>query len=310
MKKNKAFTLIELLVTILILGITVIIGVVSVNAIINNSKEKKDDLNIENILLSSKNYTLEFKNEDKYWFVDNSNDDMEYSCTTIGMLINKGLLKEKILDTIINNKVITKDTSVLIKRDRLTKVNNDIDIIFDSVSCKEDASIKVNFNILSEMEENSWFKEDVKINIDIENDSQIDKNNITYFVKENDSKKDALINNISGEEGSNWDINVGNEGVNLDLCVTINTLKDKLVTYCLSETQDKYKMDKTKPNSPELTLDTLTNKYKINSSNAKDNVTSESNLRYYITYDETLNEKEHLLDSNTRINEKVVQLMF
>lgn len=305
-KKDKGFTLIELLVTILILSLTAIVGFIAVKSIMERSKEQSNELNIKSIVTSARSYTEEFKNEDKYWFIDNQADIEEYSCTTVGMLINKGFLKESILNTIIDEKNVTKDTSVLIKRDINTKVNNDTDIIFNSASCNEDASIKVNFSILSEVEETGWFINDVNIKIVIENSSQINREDTTYFVKENHNVKDAIISEKKGNEGQNWDVKVGNEGVNLDLCINVVTLKDKTLSYCLSETTNKYKMDKTKPNIPTLALIAENNNYNIISSNASDNITSNNDLKYYITYDETLNEKEHLLDGKIRINNKEV----
>lgn len=302
------FTLIELLVTILIVGLVGTVGFLAIKSVIDNSKEKSNSLNITNILKSAKNYTSEFKTIDKYWFVDPESLEEEYSCTTVGMLINKGLLKDSILDTIIDNKNVTKDTSILIKRNKDTKVSNDENIIFNSPNCDEVAEIKMEFDITGKTGNPGWYIEDVNVGIYVTNSSQIDPEYTTYVIKDNNgNSNNAKITGKNGEENSEkWNVLVGDEGRELDLCVSIKNYKDKYQTYCLSDSNKEYNMDKTKPNAPTLALNPNNNNYVITSSNASDNVTSEGNLKYFINYDEDINEKEHLIGIDTRVSGKNV----
>lgn len=292
-KKNKGFTLIELLVTILILSITSVVGFVAVKSIIDKSSEDSNEVNIKNIIASSKNYTDEFKTEEKYWAVTEDKKE-EYACTTIGMLINKGYLKDSILNTVIDDNAITRDTSILIKRDINTKVNTYVDISdINNDYCVENATIKANFTVYGEKGKNNWYINDVDVKVELENSNQVD--NISYYIKENDNKigNDKLIN---VEE--NLTIKVGNEGRNLDFCINVTTLRDKTITFCLSDENDTYNMDKSKPESPNLDLNKKNDNYYIVSNNASDNLTSEDKLKYFIIYDEEKEEKEHILDGN------------
>lgn len=314
-KKNKkhkflgilGFTLIELLVTILIVALVGTVGFISIKAIIDNSKEKSNTLNVTNIVKSAHSYTEEFKTMDKYWFIDSSNTSEEYSCTTVGMLINKGFLKDSILDTVIDGENVTRDTSVKIKRNKNTKVNNGEDIVFNSPDCDELADIKMEFDVSGETGNPGWYIKDVNVRINVTNASQIDKEYTSYVIKDDSGNvKDANITSEENKNGDNWQVKVGDEGKKLNLCISIKNYRDKYQVYCLSDSNKEYNMDKTKPSTPSLTLDLSKNNYNIISNGSSDNVTSNSNLKYFINYDENLEEKEHSLGLGTRVTNKNV----
>lgn len=314
-KKNKkhkflgifGFTLIELLVTILIVALVGTVGFISIKAIIDNSKEKSNTLNVKNIVKSARSYTEEFKTMDKYWFIDSSNTNEEYSCTTVGMLINKGFLKDSILDTVIDGENVTRDTSVKIKRNKNTKVNNGEDIVFNSPDCDELADIKMEFDVSGETGNPGWYIKDVNVRINVTNASQIDKEYTSYVIKDDSGNvKDANITSEENKNGDNWQVKVGDEGKKLNLCISIKNYRDKYQVYCLSDSNKEYNMDKTKPSMPSLTLDLSKNNYNIISNGSSDNVTSNSNLKYFINYDENLEEKEHSLGLGTRVTNKNV----
>ena len=305
--KKKGFTLIELLVAILIVALVGTVGFISIKAIIDNSKEKSNALNISNIIKGARSYTEEFKTMDKYWFVDNETNE-EYSCTTVGMLINKGFLKDSILDTVIGGKNVTRDTSIKIKRNKNTKVNDTEDILFNNITCDELADIKMEFDISGETGNSGWYIKDVNVKISVTNANQIDKDEEPSYVIKDDSGnvRDASVTSKENENEDNWQLKVGDEGRKLNLCVSIINLKDKYQTYCLSDSNKEYNMDKTKPSMPNLVLNPTSNNYVIVSNGASDNVTNESNLKYFINYDENLEEKEHSLDLGTRVSAKTV----
>ncbi len=304
--KKKGFTLIELLVTILVMSLVAVVGFIAVRNAINNSKEKSNSVNINSIVSSARSYTEEFKGEDKYWFVDSGNTSEEYSCTTVGMLINKGYLKENILNTKIDNNTITKDTSILIKRNRSTKVNNSEDITFNSENCDSESDIKISFEVSGNTGNPGWYIDDVSIKIIATNLSQIDKEYTDYGAINDGEYEPAIVSDVKNGNAENWEVKVGNEGKNIDFCVIIKDYKDKYNYFCLSDDDKIYNMDKTKPTISDLALATTKDNYVIKASGANDNVTGSENLKYYINYDENINEKEHLLGLDTRVNDKAV----
>ena len=144
--KRKGFTLIELLVTIAIMAFVVIISFTIIKSAIDRSKTESNNVTISSIAKSALTYTEEFKTQDKYWFIDSNNTNIEYACTTVGMLINKGILNDSAIGATLEDKIVDKDTSVLVKRDKTTKVYTD-EILFNQEVCGEDASIEVNFDL-------------------------------------------------------------------------------------------------------------------------------------------------------------------
>lgn len=275
--KKEGFTLIELLVTIVILGISVVLigGIVlKINDLSNN---KKNNIMLSSIKTSALDYTNEFKLEDKYWFVDSSSTDIEYACTTVGMLINKGFLNDNVIGLKIDNdKIISSDTSIRIDRNRNTKVYNDF-VLFNESLCDEVADIEVAFTVNGTSNDgySNWYNDDVTIGIIVNN---------LYFVQDyeylyNDIKKSYHEENPLSE---NWNIKVDEQGKNIDICLNFIDIKDNKKKVCLSDNNQVYNMDKEKPNVPLLSLDKNSN-YELVSKNASDNITARNDLVYYLS---------------------------
>ncbi len=306
--KRKGFTLIELLVTIAIMAFVVIISFTIIKSAIDRSKTESNNVTISSIAKSALTYTEEFKTQDKYWFIDSNNTNIEYACTTVGMLINKGILNDSAIGATLEDKIVDKDTSVLVKRDKTTKVYTD-EILFNQEVCGEDASIEVNFDLFGNKGNNDWYIEDVGVKINVTNASQVDKNYTTYtVVYPSEGSKTATTNSKSGDESDGtWSIRVGNEGKDLDFCVNLKNLKDKYQTFCLSDSNKKYSMDKTKPTIPDLKLNKDTNNYYVVSNGSTDNVTSQDKLKYYFSENDLsyIGSIDYKLDTSLRTKKEL-----
>ena len=116
--KNKGFTLVELLVTILIISIITSVGYFFTTNIINSSKEKSDELSINNIKTSARTYSKEYP-DNLIWKADGEN---YYACITIQDLINAGYYKKEQLPKKLNGKSI-----ILTKNSSNTIINEEID---------------------------------------------------------------------------------------------------------------------------------------------------------------------------------------
>ena len=116
--KNKGFTLVELLVTILIISIITSVGYFFTTNIINSSKEKSDELSINNIKTSARTYSKEYP-DNLIWKADGEN---YYACVTIQDLINAGYYKKEQLPKKLNGKSI-----ILTKNSSNTIINEEID---------------------------------------------------------------------------------------------------------------------------------------------------------------------------------------
>lgn len=306
--KKRGFTLIELLVTIAIMAFVIIITFTIIKNAIDSAKTKSNNVTISTITKSALAYTEEFKTQDKYWFIDSNNTNIEYACTTVGMLINKGILKDSVIGAKLEDKIVDKDTSVLVKRDKTTKVYTD-EILFNQEVCGEDTTIEVRFDLFGNKGNNDWYIEDVGVNINVTNASQVDRDYTTYtIVSLNEGSKNATINSKSGDElNGNWSVRVGNEGKDLDFCINLKNLKDKYQKFCLSDSDKKYSMDKTKPTIPDLNLNKDTNNYKIVSNGSIDNITSQDKLKYYFSEDDLLytGSIDYKLDTNFRTSKEI-----
>ena len=113
MKLNRrGFTLIELLVTIVIIGLVVGFSIYGIFSVINDSEEKATVLSEKNIKNAANLYSAEMG--DSSW---KKNSDFDAFCVTIGELMNKGFLDK---NGVFENKSITKDTFVIVKRNNIT----------------------------------------------------------------------------------------------------------------------------------------------------------------------------------------------
>ena len=302
-RKRKGFTLVELLVTIVIVSLITVITLVSVNKVMDVTKENKNKISLKNIQTSARTYVEEFKREDKFWSVNSAADETEYACASVGMLINKGFLKKNILNTTLDGKTITRNTSVLIKRNRHTKVLSNEELIFNSKNCTETNEIDIDFIVSGDPGENDWYIGDVTVELRIVNEGQIQKDETKYTLTE-----DGASSNNFTVTGYKTEIN--EEGKNIDFCVTVVSLKDEEKTFCISDDSEKIFIDKTKPTLSEDNFKFDEN-YNLIANNATDNVTSSENIKYYLTYDneeETIGSAEFTINNDTRIENKEVKV--
>jgi len=287
-KSNKGFTFIELLVTILITALVMIGAIFLVREILKSSENNKNKINIINIKESASQYITEFKNEEKYWFVDNASSENEYACTTVGMLINKGILNNDIIGTIVNinneKKEITKNTSIKVERNRITKVHTD-EVLFHNSECLESTEIDVNFEITDGTKgKNNWYISDVLVQVTINTNNSSQIGSVSFNLVNGDDTKEIVASRTDNIVSN---LRINEEGSDIDLCVVVTTLKDIDKTYCLSEQKGKLKIDTTVPSNPKLNLEKRNNYYLI-SNNASDNI-SNNNLTYYLyTEDKSL----------------------
>lgn len=290
-KKGKGFTLIELLVTIAVLMLITFVAVITTINIIEKSNERKNQITIANVKESAAQYIKEFKQSDNHWFIERVEDDgveslEEYACTTINMLINKGILKSNILGTKLfididddgklEEKELTRDTSIRINRDLSTKVYNS-DVVFNDSSCLDTSEINVKLEKENDPKgNNNWYTENVEISINVESGESLVDTSVPYeyTAKIGSNSEKTISPSVSGNI-----ISVGENGKDIDVCVSVTDYRDNVSKFCLSATEDKYKMDNVAPSSPKLVLAT-NNGYKITTSNAQDNLSSNKNLKY------------------------------
>ena len=139
MRKKNGFTLVELLSTVVILGVVLSVTVYIVMKNINKAKENAELITYNNIKDISKIYTDEVAS---YW---NIKDDYEYSCISLGNMIEIGYFDENIIN---KNDKLSKDTMLKVIRDRDSKVIKETsfsfeDSILPEVDCGYQSSISI-----------------------------------------------------------------------------------------------------------------------------------------------------------------------
>ena len=139
MRKKNGFTLVELLSTVVILGVVLSVTVYIVMKNINKAKENAELITYNNIKDISKIYTDEVAS---YW---NIKDDYEYSCISLGNMIEIGYFDENIIN---KNDKLSKDTMLKVIRDRDSKVIKETsfsfeDSILPDVDCGYQSSISI-----------------------------------------------------------------------------------------------------------------------------------------------------------------------
>ncbi len=137
MKKKNGFTLVELLSAIVILGLIASITVYLVVRSINKVKENAKLITYNNIKDISKIYTDEVAG---YW---NIKDSYEYSCISLGNMIEVGYFDEKVIN---DNDELSKDTMVKVIRNKESKVIKETsfsfeDSILSDVDCNYQSSV-------------------------------------------------------------------------------------------------------------------------------------------------------------------------
>ena len=126
MKLNrKGYTLIELLAVILIIGLVLGFSTYGIINAFNTSKNKSLNISINSIKEAAETYATE-KNDDSSYWLDITDKDNKYFCTTIEELMNKGLLDKK---ANIKSKDFDIHSYVLVKKNKVTMVNSKAEIL-------------------------------------------------------------------------------------------------------------------------------------------------------------------------------------
>lgn len=129
MKLNKkGFTLIELLATVVIVGIVVIFSTYGIMQVLENVKENKTNISQSSIKEAARTYSSESNSSS--WKTTGTGD-YQLLCITVGELINKGFLSQ---DETFGTD-ITKETYVIVKRNKITLVVDNVEITNDNSSC-------------------------------------------------------------------------------------------------------------------------------------------------------------------------------
>ena len=139
MRKKNGFTLVELLSTVVILGVVLSVTVYIVMKNINKAKDNAELITYNNIKSAAKVYNDEVAS---YW---NIKDDYEYSCISLGNMIEIGYFDE---NTINKSDKLSKDTMLKVIRDKDSKVIKETsfsfeDSILPDVDCGYQSSISI-----------------------------------------------------------------------------------------------------------------------------------------------------------------------
>ena len=120
---KKGYTLIELLAVILIIGLILVLSTYGIIKAVKSSKEKVTTLSEKSIKEAAETYATE-KNDDSNYWLDITDKENKYFCTTIEELMNKGLLDKKAEST-----KFKKSDFVLVKKNKVTNVNSKAEIL-------------------------------------------------------------------------------------------------------------------------------------------------------------------------------------
>ena len=139
MKKKNGFTLVELLSTVVILGVVLSVTVYIVMKNINKAKDNAKLITYNNIKSAAIVYNDEVSS---YW---NVKDNYEYSCISLGNMIEIGYFDEKVID---ENDKFSKGTMIKVIRDKDSKVIKETsfsfeDSILPDVDCGYQSSISI-----------------------------------------------------------------------------------------------------------------------------------------------------------------------
>ena len=139
MRKKNGFTLVELLSTVVILGVVLSVTVYIVMKNINKAKDNAELITYNNIKSAAKVYNDEVAS---YW---NIKDDYEYSCISLGDMIEIGYFDENIIN---ENDKLSKETKIKVVRDKDSKVIKETSFYFEDsilpdVDCGYQSSISI-----------------------------------------------------------------------------------------------------------------------------------------------------------------------
>ena len=155
MRKKNGFTLVELLSTVVILGVVLSVTVYIVMKNINKAKDNADLITYNNIKSAAKVYNDEVAS---YW---NIKDDYEYSCISLGNMIEIGYFDE---NTINKSDKLSKDTMLKVIRDKDSKVIKETSFSFeDSILPDVDCGYQSSVSISTDYKGNKVKKVNAKI---------------------------------------------------------------------------------------------------------------------------------------------------
>ena len=120
---KKGYTLIELLAVILIIGLILVLSTYGIIKAVKSSKGKAATLSEKSIKEAAETYATE-KNDDSNYWLDITDKENKYFCTTIEELMNKGLLDKK-----AESAKFKKSDFVLVKKNKVTNVNSKAEIL-------------------------------------------------------------------------------------------------------------------------------------------------------------------------------------
>ena len=126
MNKGKGFTLVELLAVIVVLAIVLIVAVPGVLSVINQSKQKSYDMQLEMIKEAGRLYVTE-RGKSITWKNDGTN---KVSAISLKQLQEKGYLEKKVIDP--RNKKEIKNVAVLVTKTTSSRVTYQIVYLDDS----------------------------------------------------------------------------------------------------------------------------------------------------------------------------------
>lgn len=233
-KKRKGFTLIELLAVIVVTSLLLLVaGTVVVN-LIKKGKEGATKITWSSIKETAIDYTTEQKNITWLEDTDDLGNPIEYTCTTIQRLINKGYLKNKLVNA-EDNQPIETDQFVKITRDEYkvstSKVKADGESLDECDSKKVPFELNVNGETIN-YDDKTWYydKDDTTVSIEI-NHEEIGNSGIKtdgISLKVYDSNGVAPADGYVFEEddeivlyGKMDSSKIDKYGKNVKVCVTI-----------------------------------------------------------------------------------------
>ena len=140
---KKGYTLIELLAVILIIGLILVLSTYGIIKAVKSSKGKAATLSEKSIKEAAETYATE-KNDDSNYWLDITDKENKYFCTTIEELMNKGLLDKKAEST-----KFKKSDFVLVKKNKVTNVNSKAEILTKDKANSDDYKVCMG-NIVNE----------------------------------------------------------------------------------------------------------------------------------------------------------------
>ncbi len=297
--KKKGFTLIELLVVILIVALVGTVGFISIRAVIDNSKEKKNSLNLNNIYDAAYNYTLEYKKIDDFWFEDDESQ-FEYSCSTVQNIINKGFLKENVFGTYninIDLVEINGDTSIKVVRNKSTKTIEKSYVI-DDISCNELDELELEIKLPLPDGLDNWYKSNFNIEINLLKSFSTGISKYVYSVIDNG--KNIYLEDLNNPL-DNVTYNFSYNSKNVSFCVNAFSNKEKSKMICT----DYIKVDTHSPIINDINIndeDIYTISKEIEINNFTEETSGINKFEYYLTSD--INEIDNI--SSLKLNDKIL----